>query len=113
VVHSERRLYLVFEYLDLDLKKLMDAMPAFNTDPRRIKVCAGMCQGIVWAGRVLHGSLRLAPSAASHGDGPMMWGQQKAVRPQQRKEQQWQLPAAIAAVGSRLLLCWSAPQLQG
>jgi hypothetical protein len=39
VVHSERRLYLVFEYLDLDLKKLMDAMPAFNTDPRRIKVC--------------------------------------------------------------------------
>lgn len=31
VIHADRRLYLVFEYLDLDLKKLMDARPAFST----------------------------------------------------------------------------------
>ena len=27
VVHSEKKLYLVFEYLNLDLKKYMDMMP--------------------------------------------------------------------------------------
>ncbi|CAN1853426.1 Cell division control protein 2 homolog A [Linum perenne] len=31
VVHSEKRLYLVFEYLDLDLKKHMDSCPEFGT----------------------------------------------------------------------------------
>ena len=38
VVHSEKRLYLVFEYLDLDLKKHMDSCPEFSKDPRLIKV---------------------------------------------------------------------------
>lgn len=38
VVHSEKRLYLVFEYLDLDLKKHMDSCPEFAKDPRMIKV---------------------------------------------------------------------------
>lgn len=39
VVHSEKRLYLVFEYLDLDLKKHMDSSPEFSKDPRQVKVC--------------------------------------------------------------------------
>ena len=38
VVHSEKRLYLVFEYLDLDLKKHMDSSPDFAKDPRQVKV---------------------------------------------------------------------------
>lgn len=38
VVHSEKRLYLVFEYLDLDLKKFMDSSPEFTKDLRQIKV---------------------------------------------------------------------------
>lgn len=38
VVHSEKRLYLVFEYLDLDLKKHMDSCPEFSKDPRLVKV---------------------------------------------------------------------------
>lgn len=39
MVHSEKRLYLVFEYLDLDLKKHMDTCPDLAKDPRVIKVC--------------------------------------------------------------------------
>lgn len=38
VVHSEKRLYLVFEYLDLDLKKHMDSSPEFAKDLGQIKV---------------------------------------------------------------------------
>lgn len=38
VVHSEKRLYLVFEYLDLDLKKHMDSSPEFAKDLRQVKV---------------------------------------------------------------------------
>jgi hypothetical protein len=38
VIHADKRLYLVFEYLDLDLKKLMDALPGFSSDHRLIKV---------------------------------------------------------------------------
>ncbi len=41
VIHAERRLFLVFEYLDLDLKKLMDSMPSFSMDFRLIKVGGG------------------------------------------------------------------------
>ncbi|KAK7816259.1 cell division control protein 2 like protein [Quercus suber] len=37
VVHSEKRLYLVFEYLDLDLKKHMDSSPEFAKDLRQVK----------------------------------------------------------------------------
>ncbi|KIY92023.1 hypothetical protein MNEG_15941 [Monoraphidium neglectum] len=40
VIHADRRLYLVFEYLDLDLKKLMDGMPGFSADTRLIKARA-------------------------------------------------------------------------
>lgn len=38
VVHSEKRIYLVFEYLDLDLKKYMDSCPELAKNPRLIKV---------------------------------------------------------------------------
>ncbi|KAG5578275.1 hypothetical protein H5410_058409 [Solanum commersonii] len=38
VVHSEKRLYLVFEYLDLDLKKHMDSCPEFSKDTGVVKV---------------------------------------------------------------------------
>ncbi|KAL0304896.1 UNVERIFIED_CONTAM: Cell division control protein 2A, partial [Sesamum calycinum] len=38
VVHSEKRLYLVFEYLDLDLKKHMETCPEFSQNPRLVKV---------------------------------------------------------------------------
>lgn len=37
-MHSEKRLYLVFEYLDLDLKKHMDSSPEFAKDLRQVKV---------------------------------------------------------------------------
>ena len=38
VVHSEKRIYLVFEYLDLDLEKFMDSCPEFAKNPSMIKV---------------------------------------------------------------------------
>ena len=38
VLHNEKRLYLVFEFLELDLKKLMDANPHFSHDQMMIKV---------------------------------------------------------------------------
>ena len=46
VVHSDKKLYLVFEYLDLDLKKHMDSHPNFGTDHRLVKVrlCGGLPQ---------------------------------------------------------------------
>eukprot|EP01045_Picozoa_sp_COSAG04_P024527 COSAG04_NODE_3071_length_3200_cov_2.336021_3_plen_90_part_00 len=37
VIHSENRLYLVFEYLDQDLKKHMDSVPG-GMSPQLIKV---------------------------------------------------------------------------
>lgn len=37
-MHSDKKLYLVFEYLDLDLKKHMDSHPNFGTDHRVVKV---------------------------------------------------------------------------
>ncbi|EMS62695.1 Cyclin-dependent kinase A-1 [Triticum urartu] len=37
VVHSEKRIWLVFEYLDLDLKKFMDSCPEFAKSPALIK----------------------------------------------------------------------------
>lgn len=45
VIHADRRLYLVFEYLDLDLKKLMDGMPTFSSDHRLIKVSCTIIYG--------------------------------------------------------------------
>ncbi len=50
VVHSERRLYLVFEYLDLDLKKHMDTCPDLAKDPRLIKVWWGFCPSLLQLG---------------------------------------------------------------
>ncbi|RYR17390.1 hypothetical protein Ahy_B03g062153 isoform C [Arachis hypogaea] len=61
VVHSEKRLYLVFEYLDLDLKKHMDSSPEFAKDPRQVKVFLYqiLC-GIAYchSHRVLHRDLK-------------------------------------------------------
>lgn len=38
VVHEDRKLYLVFEYLDVDLKKSMDSNPAAYRNPALVKV---------------------------------------------------------------------------
>lgn len=55
VVHSEKRLYLVFEYLDLDLKKHMDSSPDFAKDLRLIKVTLQSFRGsyILYCGTIL------------------------------------------------------------
>ncbi|XP_073303348.1 cell division control protein 2 homolog A-like [Primulina huaijiensis] len=61
VVHSEKRLYLVFEYLDLDLKKHMDSCPEFSKDPHLVKMFLYqiLC-GIAYchSHRVLHRDLK-------------------------------------------------------
>ena len=38
VIHDNNRLYLVFEFLDLDLKKHMDSNPEICKDHRLVKV---------------------------------------------------------------------------
>jgi hypothetical protein len=38
VVHSEQKLYLVFEYLNQDLKKYMDSSPPPGLPPPLVKV---------------------------------------------------------------------------
>ncbi|KAK9194660.1 hypothetical protein WN944_005367 [Citrus x changshan-huyou] len=61
VVHSEKKLYLVFEYLDLDLKKHMDSCPDFANDPRLIKTFLyQILRGIAYchSHRVLHRDLK-------------------------------------------------------
>ncbi|CAI0374188.1 unnamed protein product, partial [Linum tenue] len=63
VVHSEKRLYLVFEYLDLDLKKHMDSSPEFAKDPNIVKLQTFLYQilrGIAYchSHRVLHRDLK-------------------------------------------------------
>ncbi|XP_068642037.1 cell division control protein 2 homolog [Aristolochia californica] len=61
VVHSEKRLYLVFEYLDLDLKKHMDSCPELAKDPRLIKTYLyQILRGIAYchSHRVLHRDLK-------------------------------------------------------
>eukprot|EP00245_Coleochaete_scutata_P004586 TRINITY_DN17307_c0_g1_i1.p1 TRINITY_DN17307_c0_g1~~TRINITY_DN17307_c0_g1_i1.p1 ORF type:complete len:303 (+),score=45.16 TRINITY_DN17307_c0_g1_i1:204-1112(+) len=60
VVHCDKRLYLVFEYLDLDLKKHMDTFPV-SKDPMLIKVYLyQMLKGVEYchAHRVLHRDLK-------------------------------------------------------
>lgn len=37
-MHEERKLYLVFEFLDVDLKKHMDSHPQLYRDPTVVKV---------------------------------------------------------------------------
>ncbi|KZV42016.1 cell division control 2 isoform 1 [Dorcoceras hygrometricum] len=61
VVHSEKRLYLVFEYLDLDLKKHMDSCPEFFQNPHLVKrflyqILRGICY--CHSHRVLHRDLK-------------------------------------------------------
>ena len=50
VIHSDQKLYLVFEFLDLDLKKHMDANPHLCRDHRLVKVP----QRAAVLGRALH-----------------------------------------------------------
>ena len=40
VVHSEKKLYLIFEYLNQDLKKYMDSCPPSGMPSSLVKVCA-------------------------------------------------------------------------
>ncbi len=40
-MHEDRRLYLVFEFLDVDLKKHMDSHPQLYREPTVVKVSAG------------------------------------------------------------------------
>ena len=47
-MHSDKKLYLVFEYLDLDLKKHMDSHPNFGTDHSLVKVSACARRSLVW-----------------------------------------------------------------
>ncbi|KAG6477583.1 hypothetical protein ZIOFF_066850 [Zingiber officinale] len=56
VVHTEKRVYLVFEYLDLDLKKFMDSCPEFAKDPRLVKILRGI--SYCHSHRVLHRDLK-------------------------------------------------------
>lgn len=37
-MHEDRKLYLVFEFLDVDLKKHMDSYPQLYQDPAVVKV---------------------------------------------------------------------------
>ena len=41
IVHNDEKLYLIFEFLDLDLKKYMDTTAPFGLAPNLIKVSRG------------------------------------------------------------------------
>ncbi|WOL10020.1 hypothetical protein Cni_G18774 [Canna indica] len=61
VVHSDKRIYLVFEYLDLDLKKHMDSCPELAKDGRLVKTYLyQILRGIAYchSHRVLHRDLK-------------------------------------------------------
>ena len=62
VIHSDQKLYLVFEFLDLDLKKHMDANPHLCRDHRLVKVPQHHGSGIALHLQVVaHGSCFLFP----------------------------------------------------
>jgi len=61
VVHQERRLFLVFEYLDIDLKKHLDSSPEVRNDRKVIKqYLQQICSGIAYCHmhRILHRDLK-------------------------------------------------------
>ena len=41
VVHNDSKLYLVFEFLDLDLKRYMDSVKEEGLSPAHVKVSLG------------------------------------------------------------------------
>jgi len=56
VVHSDKKLYLVFEFLDLDLKKYMDMLPSGGggLPLPLVKVCNLKFYFIVWVAVCLY-----------------------------------------------------------
>lgn len=61
VVHEDQKLHLVFEFLDVDLKRHMDATPQLRGDPESVKrMVRSMLRGVAFchAHRVLHRDLK-------------------------------------------------------
>lgn len=61
VVHSEKKLYLVFEFLSQDLKKYMDSAPASELPLRSVKV----------GGKAVGGPRNAAPSQPGSAASPL------------------------------------------